>query len=231
MNDPEPPPPPPHLTILHQDARAVAVDKPPHILVHRGPPGGGPHFVLQTLRDQLGQRVFPVHRLDRAASGVLVFGLSGEAAGELHRALAHPDAVKEYLVLVRGTTPEAFESQRELSNAKKVKQPAHSEFRRLACFDRMSLLLARIHTGRRHQIRRHLHHLAHQVIGDTRYGKGRINQALRDQAGLPRLVLHARRLVLPLEAGPLTLEAPLAEDLRAFLLRLPGCDPQLVAGL
>jgi tRNA pseudouridine65 synthase len=225
------PEPPPEIPVLYQDERAVAVHKPPGILVHRGPRGGGPWYVLQLLRDTLGRLVYPVHRLDRAASGVLVFGLSGEAAGELHKALARPEAVKEYLVLCRGTTDEAFESRRELSNAKKVKQAAHSEFRRLATFDRMSLLQARIHTGRRHQIRRHLHHLKHQVIGDTKYGKGRINQAQRDANGLPRMFLHARRLVLPLADGPLELEAPLAPDLREYLLRVPGCDPDWVASL
>jgi len=222
---------PPEIPILYQDERTVVVHKPPRILVHRGPRGGGPWYVLQLLRDQLGRHVFPVHRLDRAASGVLVFGLSGEAAGQLHRALAKPEAEKEYLVLCRGTTEEIFESRRELSNAKKVKQAAYSEFRRLSAFDRMSLLEVRIHTGRRHQIRRHLHHLAHQVIGDTKYGKGRINQALRDDYGLPRMFLHARRVVLPLDEGPLEVCAPLADDLRQFLLRLPECDPELVGSL
>ena len=84
-----------------------------------------------------------------------------------------------------------------------------------------SLLRARIHTGRRHQVRRHLHHLAHQVIGDTKYGKGKINRSLRETYGLPRMFLHAALLELrhPATDEPLRLEAPLADDLRAYLLR------------
>ena len=96
-----------------------------------------------------------------------------------------------------------------------------------------SLLRARLHTGRRHQVRRHLDHLRHQVIGDTRYGKGRINRAQREAYGLPRMVLHAERILLAAPDGgePLTIRAPLAPDLRAYLRRLPGVDPGLLAGL
>ena len=113
------------------------------------------------------------------------------------------------------------------------KQPASSEFERIAEFSRCSLLRVRITTGRRHQIRRHLDGLAHQIIGDTTYGKGRINQWFRENYGLPRMFLHAARLAVahPATGEPLDLRAPLPDDLRAFLTRLPDVDAELVAAL
>ena len=214
------------IPILFRDERLIAVDKPGGVLVHRTAQANDSTAVLQQVRDQIGQRIYPVHRLDRAASGVLLFGLDSEAAAAAHRALAEPTTEKLYLVLVRGSTAERFESRRPLHSEAGRAQDAWTEFRRLAELERCSLLEARLHTGRRHQIRRHLAHLAHQVIGDTRYGKGRINRSLRETHGLPRLFLHARclRLRHPLDpaSGELRIESPLAADLDDFLRRLAG---------
>ncbi len=220
---------PPHLKILHQDEAFIAIDKPPGILVHRIPEArGDPFYILQLLRDQVGRLLFPVHRLDRNTSGVLLFAFGSEEARALHDRLKEPDTRKEYLVLVRGSTEEVFESRRPLTG-----KESWTEFRKLAEFSRSSLLRARIHTGRRHQVRRHLHHLAHQVIGDTKYGKGKINRSLRENYGLPRMFLHAASLELrhPVSDEPLRLEAPLADDLRDYLQRLPDVPPELIASL
>lgn len=191
-------------------------------------------FLLQEVARQEGRLLRPIHRLDRAASGVLLFGFTGDGARALQAALGAPSTEKEYLVLVRGETPERFESDRPLTaRPQNVVREARTRFERLAIVDGLSLLRARLLTGRRHQIRRHLQHLAHQVVGDTRYGKGRLNRDLRARHGLPRLFLHAWRLALdhPADGRRLELRAPLAADLRAFLLRLPGVDPALVAWL
>ncbi|MEM8882505.1 MAG: pseudouridine synthase [Planctomycetota bacterium] len=201
------------LTVLHQDDECVAVDKPPGLLVHRTHQAPDRVVVLQMLRDQIGRHIYPVHRLDRPASGVLVFGLSPEGARRVQEQLAV--ANKEYLVFVRGETPVAFESDRPLKSERGVPQEAYSEFRRLAVVRGFSLLRVRIRTGRRHQIRRHLSHLGHQIVGDSQHGKGRINRWLRDDYGLPRMFLHARRLTL----GELTLRARFPDDLRSFLRR------------
>ena len=225
----------PPLEILYHDDDLVAVTKPGNLLVHRTPEAPRDRrYLLQTLARQIGRPVYPVHRLDRAASGAIVFGLGSDQARRLHDALKAPEARKEYLVLVRGETPEAWSCARPLTNRRTgVRQPARSTFERIAVLDRLSLLRARIFTGRRHQIRRHLHHAAHQVIGDTTYGKGRINQYFRDHHGLPRLFLHARTLVLahPSTGQILRLDSRLPDDLKTFLLGLPGCDPTLVASL
>lgn len=214
----------PGLPILWQDEGIVVVSKPGGMTVHRerGSRGGERH-VLQTLSRQIGQYVYPVHRLDRQTSGVIAFGLNADATRELQDAL--PEATKQYLVLVRGETPPEFTCDRPLTSEKGVKQEARTEFRTLASFARSSLLRATIRTGRRHQIRRHLSHLAHQVIGDANYGKGRINRYLREEFGLPRMFLHAQRLALVHPtSGAIDVRDPLPADLRDYLGRLPDVD-------
>ncbi|MGE3164804.1 MAG: RluA family pseudouridine synthase [Planctomycetota bacterium] len=217
------------LRLIYRDDFLVAVSKPSGLMVHRSRESNDRVFLLQLLRDHLEAHVYPVHRLDRATSGVMVFALSPPDAAAIQARL-ECDAVKEYLTLARGETPEVFASNRELTSDAGVKQTARTEFERIATFHGCSLLRARLHSGRRHQIRRHLAHLAHQVIGDTSYGKGRINRALREQYGLPRLFLHSCRLTLrhPRHDGWLQFQDPLPDDLREFLVRLPDFDPAIL---
>ncbi|MBN1441628.1 MAG: pseudouridylate synthase [Planctomycetes bacterium] len=221
------------IEVLHIDEEVVVVNKPGGLLVHRSRESADRRFLLQELGGQLGRILYPVHRLDRAASGAIAFAFSSDAARRLHANLAADDAIKEYIALVRGETPEAGESTRPLTDKSGVRKPARTTFERIALFSRCSLLRVRISTGRRHQIRRHLSHLRHQLIGDTSHGKGRINQFFRDNYGLPRLCLHAARIDIrhPSGEGRLDVRAPLSADLREFLRRLPDVDPLLVAEL
>ena len=147
--------------------------------------------------------------------------------------MARKNTRKEYLALVRGGTPAEGETRRPLTADNGVKKEAHTSFEKIAELSRCSLLRVRIHTGRRHQIRRHLSHLAHQLIGDTSYGKGRINTFFREEYGLPRLFLHASRLEIdhPRTGERLEIFAPLADDLRRFLKRLPDHDASLLETL
>jgi tRNA pseudouridine65 synthase len=220
----------PPIPILHLDEGFVAVSKPGGLLVHRTKESTDRVFLLQELRNQLGRHVFPVHRLDRGASGAMLLAFTGEDARLLQQSLESPEALKEYLVLVRGSTSATFEVDRPLRSENGTPQAARTAFVKIAEFSRLSLLRARIFTGRRHQIRRHLSHEAHQVLGDTSHGKGRINQFFRDTYGLPRLCLHAARLELthPRTAERLVLNAPLPDDLRSFLERLPDCPRDIV---
>ena len=173
-----------------------------------------------------------MHRLDRNTSGVLAFALTRVAARRLQESLQSPDTRKEYLVLCRRETETQFVCDRPLTH-KGQKRESRTEFRRLAVFSRCSLLEARLCTGRLHQIRRHLAHLAHQVIGDSSYGKGKINAWFRENHGLPRMFLHARRLAIthPGSGDPLEVTDPLASDLRDFLGRLPDVEPTLLDSL
>lgn len=210
------------LTILHLDERVVVVDKPAGLLVHRTRAGSGEEALLQRLRDQLERRVFPVHRLDRMASGLVAYGLDPEAARRLQAGLQAERAVKEYLVLARGACPEAFECQAPLRDDKEIEREARTSGTRIAFFPVLAstLLSVRLHTGRYHQIRRHLALLGHHVVGDPRYGKARTNRVAA-RFGLTRLFLHAWRLEAPRPVdGLLAVRAPLAPDLRGVLARL-----------
>ncbi len=211
---------PPEIPILHQDEHVVAVDKPSGLLVHRSAESTDRVFLLQTVARVVGRPLYPVHRIDRAASGVVLLGQSPDDARWLQGALAA--ARKEYLVLVRGQAPDEGASDRPLSDEKRIPREAHTRFVSVERFQRTTLLRVSITSGRRHQIRRHLAHLAHQILGDTTYGKGRLNQEFRDRFDLHRLFLHAHRIVLRHEPRGEDLEvtAPLAPELEAVLARL-----------
>ncbi|MDF1660344.1 MAG: pseudouridine synthase [Planctomycetota bacterium] len=222
-----------NFEVLYQDEDVVVVNKPGGLLVHRSSQSSDRIFLLQELRNQLGKHLYPVHRLDRPTSGVIAFAFSSEAARDLQSSLSAEDSSKEYIAFVRGEAPEEGEMTRPLRNDKGEPQPCSTSFKRIAYWSRSSLLKVKITTGRRHQIRRHMAHLALHVLGDTTYGKGRINRAMRENYGLPRLFLHAQRLKLvPFRNNKgLDIRAPLFNDLREFLLRLPDCDPALIESL
>jgi tRNA pseudouridine65 synthase len=220
------------LTILYRDEQTIAVDKPAGMLVHRSWIAEEDEiFLLQTLRDQIGQRVYPVHRLDRPTSGVMLFALSSEAARAMCGVFEQRSVTKEYLAIVRGYTDERGHIDYALQEEPhKAPQQAITDYKRLATVElpipvgryqsaRYSLVQVTPLTGRMRQIRKHFHHIFHPLIGDTSHGEGRHNRLFREQFDCHRLLLHARRLRLPPPhlAEPLTIEAPLpAEFLRLF---------------
>ncbi len=210
------------VAIHHRDPHLVVVSKPAGLHVHRSEFSPDRDVLLTRVRDQLGQRVFPVHRLDRATSGLILLALSPESARAVQGLWSDPRTKKEYRALVRGEAAESFASDRPLTRRPdRVVQPASSSFRCIAIDRGFSLVAATLDTGRRHQIRRHLAHLGHQIVGDTTYGKGRINRWLREEFGLPRLFLHAGRLALdhPMTGERMEFVDPLPEDLAGFLER------------
>ncbi len=223
----------PEFTILQHDDQLVAVNKPSGLLVHRYEESIDRVFLLQLLRRRIGQPVWPVHRLDRATSGVVVFALSADAVAGLHASVVSEDTKKCYLALLRGDVPEEFESVRELTSERGVKQTAHTSFTKLLGFDRASLVRVRVHGGgRRHQIRRHANHLVHHVFGDTTHGKGRDNRMYRERYGLHRLALHASSIecVAP-NGAALLLRAPLPSDFFDPLQRIAvaaGVEPAIL---
>jgi tRNA pseudouridine65 synthase len=216
------------LTVLHRDDFLVAVNKPSGIAVHRGL-SRERHVVLTVLRDQIGRHLYPVHRLDRGTSGALVFALDPATARGLQERFVAGEVRKRYLALVRGIPPEESVVDSPVPRAPGgPRVPAVTEIRRLATFERYSLLEAVPRTGRLHQIRRHLKHISHPVIGDVRYGKGEHNRLFRDRFGLHRIALHALDLGFPHPANGswLALAAPVPEDL-AGPLRAMGLAPHL----
>lgn len=204
----------PDIEILYRDADVVAVNKPSGLAVHRGW-ADDDAFAMTVVRDQLGQWVYPVHRLDRGASGVLLFGLSSEAARALCERFEQHQVEKRYVALVRGAPPEALVIDHALRpDNSDVPQAAVTDVRRLAQFGRYAWVEARPRSGRLHQIRRHLKHISCPIIGDVRYGKGEHNRLFREHYALHRLALHAAGLRVRAPSGvELDLDAPLPLDL------------------
>jgi tRNA pseudouridine65 synthase len=203
------------LPVLYRSSALVAVDKPSGLAVHRGQ-SRDPVHALELVRDQVGAYVYPVHRLDRSTSGVLVFALSAGAASSLGGAFARGAVKKRYLALVRGTPPDSVRVEHALSQEDgKPPQPAVTSVRTLARYGRYALVEAAPETGRTHQIRRHLKHLSCPIIGDVRYGKGEHNRLFRTRHGLHRLALHAESLTVtdPATAEEVTIHAPWPEIL------------------
>ena len=194
------------LPVLYRDEHYVAVDKPPGVLVHRSALSTDRDVVLQLLRDQLGRRVYPVHRLDRATSGVLLLGLSPEAAGRLSECFRDRRVAKTYLAVVRGWPAARGVVDHPVRDRDDgALADALTRYRRLAGAElavavtrypssRYALVEACPETGRRHQLRQHFKHIFHPLIGDTTYGEGRHNRFFRERFGVQRLLLMARSL-------------------------------------
>lgn len=205
------------LDILYRDDQLIAIDKPSGLLVHRSLiDRHETRFAIQLLRDQIGRRVYPLHRLDKPTSGVLMFALSEDAARRMGAVFESNAVRKTYLAVVRGYTDERaridYPLREEhdrmtdaLADADKPAQPAITDYRRLATLElpvsdgrhpssRYSLLAVTPHTGRKHQIRRHMKHIFHPIIGDTTHGDGRHNRTFREHLHCQRLLLTAYEL-------------------------------------
>jgi tRNA pseudouridine65 synthase len=230
------------LSILYLDDCLVAVNKPAGLLVHRSALDRyETENAMHLLRDQLGRWVYPLHRLDKATSGVLVFALDRETARRMMPSFAGRNVSKTYLAVVRGFTGEEGRIDHPLrerrgrmpgqgAEGNGAGKEAVTEYRRLATIEfphpvgryataRYSLLMAAPLTGRMHQLRRHLKHIFHPVVGDTTYGDGRQNEFIRNRFQCRRLLLHARELSFlhPSSGQPVRLQAPLDQAFGALL--------------
>jgi tRNA pseudouridine65 synthase len=220
------------LEILYRDEAVVAIHQPSGLLVHRSDiDRHETRFALQMLREQLGQKVWLAHRLDRGTSGVLLFGLDAQAAAGMARQFEAQQVEKRYLAIVRGHPAEAGSIDHPLRRimdpmqcraaAPSTSQAAITQFTRLAVAElqvavdryptsRYALLELLPKSGRRHQLRRHLKHISHPIIGDATYGKGRHNRMFAERFAVARMLLACTRISLqhPVLQRPLALEAP-----------------------
>ena len=204
------------IAILYADDHIAIVDKPSGLLVHRGGFASEEVVAMTLARDALGRYVYPVHRLDRGTSGVLAFALDAATARTLHEGFEAGLVNKRYLALVRGVPPASFEIDSPVRRGEDgPRVPAFTAFRTLASIDRYALVEARPKTGRLHQIRRHLKHASHPILGDVNYGKGEHNRLFRERHGLARLALHAASLTFthPVSGATVSTSAPLPRDL------------------
>jgi len=220
------------LPILYCDEHLVAIHKPSGLLVHRSAISQDRVFALQGLRDQLGRRVYPIHRLDRATSGVLLFGLDSASARAVAAQFESHQVSKRYRALARGWVDERGSIEHALRDEEGNRglQPARTRYRCLHRVElahavdrypsaRYSLVEVEPLTGRRQQIRKHFKHISHHLIGDTTHGNGRHNRFFREHYGIHRLMLTAQQLnvVHPVSGEPLELRAlPEPEWLRLF---------------
>ncbi len=230
------------LTVLYQDEQLIAIDKPSGLLVHRSAiDRQETENAMHLVRDQLGQWVYPLHRLDKATSGVLVFALDKETARRMTQSFSEGTVLKSYLAIVRGSTSAAERIDYPLKELRdrmtdqkadrdKPTKEAVTEYRTLATVElphpvgrystaRYSLVKAAPRTGRTHQIRRHMKHIFHPIIGDTTYGDGKQNDFFRRNFNCHRLLLHAHELVFmhPYSDRQIQIHAPLDDAFGALL--------------
>ncbi len=211
--------PPEPIEILFQNEEVIIVTKPSGLLVH-------PYWketnekdnLMRRVRDQIGQRVYPIHRLDRPVSGALMFGLNGDIVKRVQEHWHDKSKVhKEYLALVFGEIQEEGIFNFALSNEKKIKQEALTKYRPLTTSERATLMQITIETGRTHQIRRHFSRSSHHLIGDTKHGKGKINNYYRETHDFHRIFLHSYRFKIDLDFLKVEVESPLPKELKELL--------------
>lgn len=229
------------LEVLYLDDFLVAVNKPAGMIVHRTAIAPGETtFALQRVRDMLGHRVYPVHRLDRSTSGVLLFARDKETCQQVCADFTSQKVSKTYIAVVRGFT----EHEGDIDHP--IKPPCHRKqekpapppsrlaavtwYRTLAHVvlpyavdkypqTRYSLVELKPRTGRRHQLRLHMRHISHHIIGDKIYGKGIHNRFFAQHFGCQRLLLSAIELSLthPITRDRLRIQAPLDAAFRSVL--------------
>jgi len=235
------------LDILYQDDYLVAIQKPAGLLVHKSPiDKHETRYAMKILRNQIGQWVYPVHRLDKPTSGLLLFALSKEAAAIMSAQFEQHSIEKTYLAVVRGFTPEqglidyplkeiaGFKDQQYLADEKDAKN-AETSYRQIHTYElpfsdgrfptsRYSLIELNPKTGRKHQLRRHLKHISHPIVGDVKYGKGEHNRLFREHLDCPRLMLASTELRFkhPTSQQMMTITCPEEELFAATTSRLEG---------
>ncbi len=229
------------LNIVYRDETLIAIDKPSGLLVHRSMlDKHETQFAMQMLRDQIDQHVFPLHRLDRPTSGVLLFALDSDTARLMNNQFSEHRIEKTYHAIVRGYGPEEGELDYALkeeldkiadrhASEDKAAQSAITRYQRLATVElpfavgryqtaRYSLMKLNPKTGRKHQLRRHMAHLRHPIVGDTTHGDGKHNQFLRQQFGLHGLALSCTSMcfIHPHTQQPIDITAKVSENMQAL---------------
>ena len=209
------------LEIIYQDNYLIAINKPHDLLVHQSPIArNAEEFAVQILRDQIGQKVYPVHRLDRKTSGVLLFALDKETNRAMTEQFTNKQTVKKYWAIVRGYAPDELIIDYSLRRDDGVLQDAVTKIKTLEKAEldipfgkhqtsRYSLVEAEPLTGRMHQIRKHLAHILHPIIGDRPHGCNKQNKLWLEKFDMKTMLLHAHLLKLqhPVLKKELTLKA------------------------
>ena len=219
------------LDIVYKDDYLVAINKPHGLLVHRSPiAADADEFAVQLLRDQLGQKVYPVHRLDRKTGGVLLFALESELNKQMQIAFMERRVSKKYLAFVRGFALESGTIDYPLFDDQGRSQEAVTHFKTLERFEvsiafgkhttsRYSLVEANPETGRMHQLRRHFAHIFHPIIGDRPHGCNKQNKLFLEKWAMKTMLLHASELMFthPVTGKEVVIKAGLHSEFNRVL--------------
>lgn len=196
------------LQILYQDSDLIAINKPHGLLVHRSPIATNTDtYAVQELRNQIDQHVYPIHRLDRKTSGVLLFGLKKELITDLMKQFEEHTVSKTYWAILRGYTDDEGTIDYALTNDKGKTQEALTHYKTLDRTEvpipfgkhntsRYSLVEAKPETGRMHQLRKHFAHILHPIIGDRPHGCNKQNKLFLEKWNMNTMLLHAQQLEL-----------------------------------
>ncbi|WP_266368936.1 pseudouridine synthase [Tellurirhabdus rosea] len=216
----------------------MAVNKPHGLLVHRSPiASDASEFAVQLLRDQLGQRVYPVHRLDRKTGGVLLFALTEDLNAAMQTLFMESGVQKTYLAIVRGHTPDTLDIDYPLRRDDGVVQDAFTQLKTLQrteiplpfgkhATSRYSLVELTPTTGRMHQLRKHMAHVFYPIIGDRPHGCNKQNRLFLEKFEMNTMLLHARTLAFthPSTGEAVTIEAPWQTEFERMIGVLFGGD-------
>lgn len=219
------------LEIIYADQWLVAINKPHGLLVHRSKYADEAKvFAVQELRNQLNKYVYPCHRIDRKTSGVLLFSLDDQTNSLMQRQFAENKVKKKYLALVRGFTPDEETIDYPLVNEKGKTQEALTHYHTLEHFEipiplgkfetsRYSFIEARPQTGRLHQIRKHMAHVFHPIIGDRPHGCNKQNKLFKERWNMNSMLLHAAEITFthPVSKQEITIKAKLSEEFQRML--------------
>lgn len=219
------------LEIVYEDDWIVAINKPAGLLVHRSSIATNTDiYALQLLRDQIGFHVFPIHRLDRKTSGILLFAKEKTFVHAFQEALSSNETTKIYHAIVRGYFPNQVYVDHDLINEKGKTQSAITEFKLIKNIEidlpfgkfktsRYALIEALPKTGRMHQIRKHLNHLRHPIIGDRPHGCNKQNKLFLEKWNLNKMLLHSKQLEMhhPYIDQRLTVKSTLPEHFNQIL--------------
>lgn len=210
------------LEIVFENDELIAINKPHGLLVHRSRiAADATEFAVQILRDQINQVVWPVHRLDRKTSGVLLFAKSKSINSKVQQLFQERKVSKIYKAIVRGFTPESGTIDYALTENEKT-QDAITHFKTLKHFEidlpfgkfptsRYSLVELKPETGRFHQLRKHMAHLRHPIIGDRPHGCNKQNKLWKEKFGMTTMLLHAERLEFVLDGERIVMEAGIGD--------------------
>lgn len=219
------------LEIVYQDDFLVAINKPHGLLVHRSPiAADASEFAIQLLRDQLGRKVYPTHRLDRKTSGVLLFALDESTNSTMQQLFMNQGVAKTYKALVRGFIPEKGTIDYALTTDDGKTQDAVTHYDRLETFElpisfgkhatsRYSLVKLDPETGRMHQLRKHLAHVFHPIIGDRPHGCNKQNKFFLEQWQMNKMLLHAEEISFqhPVSNEVILIRANYSDDFKRML--------------